>query len=106
MSISLHLIEVIALVGFFLLLVVVAHILHGQLLIAIVELGHLFLCLKVAVKSEQLGPEVSDNFDLAKEHLVEAFSVLLYIGAWLVDLIEQLHLILDLADNLIDVCPV
>ena len=65
MTLSFHLVKVIALVClFFLLLIVVAHVLHGKLLIAVVQLGHLLFSFEVAIESEQLRSEVGDDFDL------------------------------------------
>ena len=83
-----------------------AHRLLGNLLVALVETGHVLLCLKMAVEVEQALPEVSDDLNLLQKNTVEALRIDLHVAAWLVYLVQQSHLFLDDADYFVDVAAV
>ena len=49
------------------------------------------------------GPEVGNQLELVEEDGVERGDVLVDVGAGLVHLVEQVHLLLDYVDDVIDV---
>jgi len=69
----------------------------------LVELGHGLLGLQVGVEGDQLLAHLRDHGDLLLQQGVEAGNVLLDVGAWLVHLVEQRHLLLDKVNDVVDV---
>ena len=60
----------------------------------------------MAVEVEQFFPQFTNDLHLFEEDAIEASRVHLYIAARLVDLVQESHLFLHYANDLIDVPPV
>ena len=74
-----------------------------HLLIPLKQLRHVFLRLEMAVEVEQFFPQFTYDLHLFEEDAIEAPRVHLYIAARLVDLVQESHLLLHYADDLVDV---
>lgn len=71
-----------------------------------VERRHLLLCLKILVEQVDLVPHLSNVVYLCQQNLIQSQRVVLYVGARLIDTVQQRHFIFDHSDGFIDVLAV
>ena len=91
--------------GPLLLVIVYIHALYIRFfLVAFVELWHVFLRLQMAIKVEQALTYVTYNLHLLEQDSIESLYVHLNITAWLINLVQKLHLFLHDSDDFIDMC--
>ena len=60
----------------------------------------------MTVESKQLLPKVANDLHLLEQYAVQAPNVDLHVAAWLVNLVEERHFVLDHAHDFVDVPPV
>ena len=73
------------------------------LLLLLVQLRHRLLGLQVRVERDQLFPHLRDHRDLLLQEGVQIGDILLDVGAGLVHLVEEGHLLLDEVHHVVDV---